>query len=318
MAILDSLTGAASRSAYNKNKQAIGATQNLGGDALTQGYAGAQRLLGTGDGSAGNALSALGSGYDQSRNDLRGQYGQTQGYLGGIQDLYGGLTQSGQQATNARSDALGLNGADGNARASQAFQGSLGYNAGLSTGLDSVLRSASARGNLAGGNTSQDLYNYASDRQNQNAQSYINNLSTAGQNYATGVAGQASGLGLQGAASQAQGSGLAGLAQTFGQNAANISGTASGQQAQFGQGVAGIQQTAGNALMENNNNLAQSQNAASANAIGGLIGLASMFAKPAGTAVSALSGSPTGGANVSPYANNPLLSTANKFASLFR
>lgn len=134
--------------------------------------------------------------------------------------------------------------------------------------MDSVLRSASARGNLAGGNTSQDLYNYASDRQNQNAQSYINNLSTAGQNYGAGIAGQAQGLGLQGAASQAQGSGLAGLAQTFGQNNANIYGTASGQQAQFGQGVAGIQTNAQNALVQNNNNLAQSQNQASANMIG--------------------------------------------------
>lgn len=179
------------------------------------------------------------------------------------------------------------------------------------------MRSASARGNLAGGNTSQDLFNYGADYQNRQSGSYIDRLTQAGQNYGTGVAGQASGLGLQGAASQSLGSGLSSLAQTFGQNGANIYGTASGQQTQFGQGVAGIQQIAGNALMENNNNLAQSQNAASANAIGGLMGLASMFAKPAGTAVSALSGSPTGGANVSPYANNPLLSTANKFASLF-
>jgi hypothetical protein len=291
LGIFDALTGAASQRAAKNNQAAIGAGTGLAADGLTTGYANAQQLLGTGNGSNGNALSALGSAYGQSTGALNGQYGQTQGYLGGIQDLYGGLTQSGQQATDARSDALGLNGADGNARASQAFQGSLGYNAGLSTGLDSVLRSASARGNLAGGNTSQDLYNYASDRQNQNAQSYINNLSTAGQNYATGVAGQASGLGLQGAASQSLGTGLASLGQTFGQNNASVYGTAAGQQAQFGQGVAGIQTNAQNALVQHNNNLAQSQNQASGNlinlgqnALGGLFNFAGNGGKLSGLA----------------------------------
>jgi hypothetical protein len=282
MGVFSAITGDASRSAYNKNKQAIGATQNLSGNALTTAYGNAQELLGTGSGSTGNALGALGSAYDQSRNDLTGQYGQTQSFLGGIGDLYGGLTKSGQLATDARSDALGLNGAEGNARATQAFQGSLGYGAGLNTGLDAVMRSASARGNLAGGNTSQDLFNYGADYQNKQAGSYINNLTTAGQNYGTGVAGQASGLGLQASASQGLGSGLSSLAQGFGQNSAGLYGLASNQQTQFGQGVAGIQQNAGNALMQNNNALAQSQNQASANLLGGILGGAQLLASPVG------------------------------------
>ncbi|KQQ39119.1 hypothetical protein ASF58_22770 [Methylobacterium sp. Leaf125] len=282
MGLFSAITGDASLSAYNKNKQAIGATQNLSGDALTQGYANAQSLLGTGNGSGGNALQALGAGYGQSRNDLTGQYGQTQSFLGQIGDVYGGLTKSGQQATDARSDALGLNGAEGNARASQAFQGSLGYGAGLDEGLDAVMRTASARGNLSGGNTSRDLFNYAADYQNKQAGNYINNLSTAGTNYATGAAGTAAGLGLQGAASQSLGSGLSSLAQSFGQNSAGLYGTASGQQAQFGQGVAGVQQNAGNALVQNNSALAASQNQASSNFLGGLLGLGQLAASPVG------------------------------------
>lgn len=280
MALFSALTGSASAKAAKNNATAINNGLNLSYTALGEGYDAAGKLLGTGNG--GSALSSLGAGYDTARNDVMNGGAATQGYLGQIGGLFDGLTQSGQQATDARSDALGLNGAEGNARASAAFKGSLGYGAGLDEGLDGVMRSASARGMLAGGNTSRDLFEYGADYQNRQAGSYVDRLSQAGQNLATGVAGQASGLGLQGAAAQSTGSTLGSLAQSFGQNEANIFGTASGQQAQYGQGKAGLQTGAANAYVQNNSALAASQNQASSNLLGGILGLGQLAASPVG------------------------------------
>jgi hypothetical protein len=82
------------------------------------------------------------------------------------------------------------------------------------------------------------------------------------------LAGQAQGVAGLANASQNLGTQLGGLAQAYGQNQANVYGTAANQQAQFGNAVAGVQTNAANALVQNNNNLAQAQNQASANALG--------------------------------------------------
>lgn len=282
MAFLDALTGNASKTAAKNNQYAIGAGTGLAADALTTGYGNAQKLLGTGDGSGGNALSALGSAYGTARADAMGGQTGAQGFLGQIGEIYSGLTQSGKLATDARSDALGLNGAEGNARAKAAFEGSLGYGAGLGTGLDSVLRMASARGNLAGGNTSQDLFNYGADYQNKQVGNYIGNLSTAGTNYGTGAAGQAGGLALQGSTALSGGNTLAGLATAFGGAEAGLYGTAANQQTQFGQGVSGLQTGAAGQYVQNNNTLAASQSQASSNLLDTLGGAFTGFAKGGG------------------------------------
>lgn len=282
MALLDALTGNAAKTAARNNQYAISSGTNLGASALTTGYGNAQKLLGTGDGSGGNAMAALGSAYGTARSDAMSGQAGAQSFLGQIGDVYSGLTESGRMATDARSDALGLNGADGNARARTAFEGSLGYGAGLDTGLDSVMRSAAARGNLAGGNTSRDLFNYGADYQNKQSGSYIDRLSQAGQNYGVGAAGQAGGLALQGSTALSGGNTLAGLATGFGGAEASLYGTAAGQQTQFGQGVAGLQTNAAGQYVQNNNTLAASQSQASSNLLDTLGGAFTGFSKAGG------------------------------------
>ena len=181
----------------------------------TQGYltSAGQQTQGYLQGGAGQARADLGAGYGGAAAALGDAYGQTQGSLGALQTLYQPLTEQGRAATSLRDDALGVNGAEGSTRALDAFKSSLGYGAGLDTGLDSVLRSAAARGNLAGGNTSQDLFNYGADYQNKQAGNFLDRLTQAGSSYATGLAGQGAALTGQANAAQTYGSNLAGVLQ---------------------------------------------------------------------------------------------------------
>ncbi|KMO39313.1 hypothetical protein VQ02_10255 [Methylobacterium variabile] len=118
----------------------------------------------------------------------------------------------------------------------------------------------------------------------RNYQQYINNLGTAAQSYGTGLAGQGQGYAAQASAAQGLGTQLASLGQVNGQNQAGVYGTAAQQQAQFGQGVAGLQMSAADALVKNNNTLAQGQTQSSNNFLGALLGGASSVFGAAGKA----------------------------------
>lgn len=216
----------------------------------------------------GSALSVLGQGYADSTGALGNAYGQTQGYLSQLGALYAPMAQGGRAAYDRYLDAVGANSADGSTRAAEAFQAGPGYQYALDQALGAVQRTAAARGGLAGGNATADILRTATGLGNQAFQQYVTNLSNAATSYGTGLAGQAQGLAGQANASQAYGNTLAGLGQTYGQNMANVFGTASGQQANFGNAVAGLQTNAANQYVQNNNNLAQAQNQASANALG--------------------------------------------------
>jgi hypothetical protein len=266
MGLFDALTGAASQRAAKNNAFAIQAGTGLAADALTNGYANAQGYLGVNNG--GNALLSLGSGYADAQNALRGQYGQTQGYLGQLGGLYDHMAQGGRSAYDAYLNATGANGAAGSQAAAAAFQAGPGYQYALDQALGAVQRSAAARGGLAGGNATADILATANGLANQGYQQYVSNLGNAATSYGTGLAGQAQGVAGLANASQNLGTQLGGLAQAYGQNQANVYGTAANQQAQFGNAVAGVQTNAANALVQNNNNLAQAQNQASANALG--------------------------------------------------
>lgn len=269
MALLDALTGAASQRAAKSNQYAIQSGLGLGADALTNGTAMAQGYLGVNTtGGGGNSIQSLQDAYGTARGDLTNQYGQAQGYLGQLGGLYNHMAQGGQNAYDAYLNATGANGAAGSQAAAAAFQASPGYQYALDQALGAVQRTAAARGGLAGGNTTAGILNTANGLASQGYQQYVNNLGNAASSYGTGLAGQAQGLAGQANASQNLGTQLASLGQTYGQNRANIYGTAAQQQVGFGQNVAGLQNSAANALVQNNNNLAQAQNQASANAIG--------------------------------------------------
>ena len=97
---------------------------------------------------------------------------------------YDAYAPQAQQAYGLYSDALGINGADGNTRATAAFQTAPGYEFQQQQGLDALNRSASARGMLASGNNSADILGYSQGLADKSFGSWLDRLSGLGQ---TGV-----------------------------------------------------------------------------------------------------------------------------------
>lgn len=108
---------------------------------------------------------------------------------------YSPYAQSGQAANTMYSNALGLNGADGNTAATSAFQAGPGYQFALDQGTQAALRGASAGGMLNSGNTLTALAGFGQGLANQEYGSWLDRLQ-----------GQ-SAQGLQAASGQAQGYG---------------------------------------------------------------------------------------------------------------
>lgn len=280
MGLFDSISGAAATRAARNNRQAIQGGLTAGTQSLANGYDAAGAILGTRDG--GSALSALGQGFDQARGDVAGQYGQTQGLLSQIGQSYQPMIQGGGAAYGGYLDATGANGAAGSERATENFRAAPGYEFARDQGLDSIMRTASARGGLAGGNTTADMLRFSTGLADQTYQQYVGNLGNAAQSYGTGLAGQAAGLGLQGQASQQQGGALAALGTGRGLAEAGLYGQGSAQQAQYGKDVSGLYTNATNAQVSNNNTLAASQSQASSNFLDTLGGALSGFSNMGG------------------------------------
>jgi hypothetical protein len=122
-------------------------------------------------------------------------------------DAYQPWVDSGNNARGMYDNALGLNGADGNAAATGAFQTGPGYQFALDQGNQAALRGASAAGMLNSGNTLTALSQYGQGLANQEYGGWLDRLS--------GVSGQ----GLQAAGGQAQGYGnIANLYQNSADN----------------------------------------------------------------------------------------------------
>src|SRR5262245_61552798 len=84
--------------------------------------------------------------FGRGRDALTDNAGKAAGYY---DPLYG----TASRGYDAYADAMGLNGADGNARAQAAFFAGPGYGAQLQAGLDAIDRGAAARGTLSSGGT---------------------------------------------------------------------------------------------------------------------------------------------------------------------
>ena len=100
---------------------------------------------------------------------------------------------SGNNARGMYDNALGLNGADGNAAATGAFQAGPGYQFALDQGTQAALRGASASGMLNSGNTLTALSQYGQGLANQEYGSWLDRLSgvsSQGLQAASGQAGQ--------------------------------------------------------------------------------------------------------------------------------
>lgn len=298
MGLLDLFTGDASAKAAKNNMYAIATGQQQGGNALmTTGQNALQYLFGNGASQPG-ALQLTQRGYDQAQGALGSQYGQTQDLLTQLGQLYAPETQMGQSALTKYLNATGANGAAGSAQAQADFTASPGYQFGLNQALGAVQRSAASRGGLAGGNATAGILNTATGLSNQEFQQYINNLSNASNLYGQGIAGQAGALQGRAQASSNYGSSLAGLATGEGSALSGIYGQGANVQTSLGQGIAGLANSTTNALVQNNNNLAQSENAAGANILSGLLGLGSLAAGAGGSAAGGVTGAVRGGGNL--------------------
>jgi hypothetical protein len=183
---------------------------------------------------------------DRGSNIIQGGANEAGDYLSQVSGLYDPL----KGATGLYADANGLNGAEGNTRATSAFQTGPGYEFQREQGLNALDRRASAAGRVQSGNADIDAMTYATGLADQSYGSWLDRLggmsSTAlsGQtgalnnlaNLATGTASQKLGLagdvtsGLLGANNQyAQGeeANKAGIA-SLGSNLIGMAGKAFG------------------------------------------------------------------------------------------
>jgi hypothetical protein len=160
------------------------------------------------------------------------QYGQTantalqQGYqtgtgaigsaIGAYQPLVG-LGQYYNQGGQLLGGALGFGGPQGTAAAQAAFQNAPGYQGAITAGLDAINRRRGVGSMSNSGNADEDALTFAQNLQNQQYNTWLQNLqSTAGMGL------QATG---QGAAGTAAGYGsLADLAQNYATNQAGVAG----------------------------------------------------------------------------------------------
>jgi hypothetical protein len=121
---------------------------------------------------------------------------QSQGgiYLGQAGDLFGELSSLGRSGANLYADAMGLNGAEGNQRATAAFQTGPGYEFTLNQGLDALERRASAQGRLQSGQTGIDTLNYATGLADQTYGNWLSRLGGYNDMFRQGISGQAGSL----------------------------------------------------------------------------------------------------------------------------
>jgi hypothetical protein len=134
MGLFDVFTGGSAKKAAGENKELLYAAQKHGINALDFGREGALGALDT----AAGAYAPL--------TDLATKYGAGTG-------LY--------------MDSLGVNGAEGNARAVGAFQAGPGYDFAVNQSLDALDRRAASRGLLASGNTTLDTLGTVTGLANQ-------------------------------------------------------------------------------------------------------------------------------------------------------
>ena len=219
----------------------------------------------------GNAQGALYNTYGQGRDALQ------QNYMAGISPFLQNYAQA-NQGSNALANALGLNGAAGNAAAIQAFRNNPGYQFGLQQGEDAIAAQAQKAGMGASGNALNAAGQFATNYANQNWNNYINQL----QPY-LGFATQGAGGVQQGYTGLGSGlnQNLTGLGQGVAGSEINLGQLLNQSQMEKGKAIYGADTSIGNAYA--NADLAQAQ--ANNNLWGGLGNLASAVLKM---------GSPTG------------------------
>lgn len=117
------------------------------------------------------------------------------GYLNEAKGITGDYLDLGKLGAGLYADSLGLNGAEGNARATSAFQTAPGYQFGMDQGLQALERNASKYGRSNSGNTDLDLMRYATGYANDAYGNWQNQLSGYNGMYGQGVGAATKSLG---------------------------------------------------------------------------------------------------------------------------
>lgn len=152
---------------------------------------------------AGKATSAAANRNDGLLREFRGRgntiintgEGKSAGAINKAIGAYSPYAEAGSDATGMYSNALGLNGAEGNAAATGAFQTGPGYEFARSQGEQSALRGASAAGMLTSGNTLTALTQYGQGVADQEYGSWLDRLQGLSSQGLQAAGGQASGYG---------------------------------------------------------------------------------------------------------------------------
>ena len=138
--LTDIFTGRPAKEAADKNAELLRSNQTAGTNTLQQGQT--------------NSIAALDS--------ARGAYAP-------LASKYGAATTLGL-------DALGVNGAEGNTRATSAFQAGPGYRYAVDQSLDGINRAGAVGGGGLGGNTLAALSDRAGNMANQEYGSWVDRL----------------------------------------------------------------------------------------------------------------------------------------------
>lgn len=261
MGIFSALTGDASKAATKDATKTLSDSAITGTNTIYAGRDLANTALGEG-------LNYLQAGGDQARTDLQAGAAGATGLLGQAGAVYDPLVQGGGAAFGRLLDATGANGADGSARATDAFRAAPGYEYARDEALGAVQRAAGARGDLAGGNATTDLLKTATGLADQSYQQYVNNLSGLQGAYTTGLAGQAGALTGQAGVDGNLGSALAGVDQQTAQGRAGLAQVMSGNNFGAGTAAAGIGAQASQGIADTLLKGAKAQEQASANVLG--------------------------------------------------
>jgi hypothetical protein len=223
-----------------------------------------------------DSMGYLKSAYDTGRTDLGSAIG-AYSPLKALSEKFG-------KGGDLYLDALGINGPEGNARASSAFQTNPGYDKGIDAGLDIINRRRGVANMSNSGNADIDALNFAQNNQNQTYKDWLANLSGVG----------TTGANLAGVAAGGEASGwtnLANLAKGYGSDQAGVAGN-----------VLGGETSA-------NNLQAQGEASGAKNLLGAGLSLATLAMGGAGGAV--------GGAAGGGFSNSLMGNLFNKAGGLF-
>ncbi len=168
--------------AQNNLINATGIAHDAAGNILRDAYGNARTDLAGGYDAASGAIRGGASGalghLDESARAAAGRLAATRDEFAGA-NAFTPLSDLGlRYGAGARlyADALGVNGAEGNARAAGAFQAGPGYDFALKQGIDAINRRAAAAGMLAGGNANRSAIDYATGLANKEYGGWLDRL----------------------------------------------------------------------------------------------------------------------------------------------